>query len=1185
MFWQQRPVTYNNQRTFESNFYFVQQDVPQFPSNFIKTSRYNLVTFLPFSLLLQFTRYANIYFLCIAIIQCIPILSTLNPFSAIAPLVFVLGLSMCREGWEDYGRHVSDNEVNSTECFVLKDRRVTKTTWAEIQVGDYVYVRQDESFPADLIVLGSEKDSGACYIETSSLDGEKNLKPKSAILDSQQMYKSLDTFNDQIIKVVAESPSQSLYEFDAQLFLPINSEFKKFQLNAKQLLLRGAQLRNTNWIIGIVVYTGQDSKIMRNADASRVKSSEIETTMNVLILGILCVQITLSIISCSFSSVWLTKFGVDSFYLDYTNDSLNPSLLSFYVFFSYILLYNTMIPISLIVSLEFVKVFQSYFMEMDVEMYVQQRNKFCKVQTTTINEELGQVEYIFSDKTGTLTCNQMEFKYSVIGNFLYGKENQSQTTKTEIALQNILPLQNKLQIHPMEGIQSHSLTNFNFYDEELINIIDGKNSKTTASVNLVLKSKDNKSQITINNQKELVDYYFFLLSSAHECIIQYDQDKNTSYQGPSPDEITLVDAAARMGYKFTGASASEQNFMILNQPRKVKLLKSFEFDSNRKRMSVIIQDEKGIIKLLIKGADSIIKSRLSKEQKFLDKTIEWLEDFSRIGLRCLLMATRILSEDEYKKFDNEYNNLPDGEQRAIELNRITDELERDLTLIGATAVEDKLQSQVPETIADLLKANIKVWMLTGDKLETAENIAKSCKLIQGDFTVMRLSESNEQDCMDKLKDIQDTYDLCIKENRKKSIVIEGQSLDFILNSDQMASSFVQMAKDCESIVCCRVTPKQKADVVRLIKNRLNKITLAIGDGANDVNMIQAAHIGVGLYGNEGMRAVQSADFALGEFQCLWRLLLVHGHWNYIRISEMILYFFYKNMLFTIPQFFFSFFCAFSAQSFYDDWYITLYNLIFTALPLIIRATFDQDINYKQYLNYDANQRIKNVQLKQENYLKQKFPYLYYVGQKKTIFTIPSYMMWAFTGILHGMIIFFFLFWIMDYEALNIDGYTGGLAPYSLTVYTAIILVADLQIIIQTKYWTLFNVVAVSFLSLFLYGGYVIISHYWPGELMMYTPLTILKMPSFWLCQFLILVIVGALEAFRAEFNRQYFLETADEILVKTKQFTWTLNEWLSKQKKVARQDSFWAEIYKEDEQEQVIQFEETIKDANQIPNQ
>ncbi|CAD8102056.1 unnamed protein product [Paramecium sonneborni] len=1176
MFWSKRPDFFNQPRQFEGNFKGerTQEELEQYPSNFIKTSRYNIVTFLPKSLLLQFTRYANIYFLCIAIIQCIPVLSTLNPFSAIAPLVFVLGLSMGREGWEDYGRHVSDNEVNATECVIMKSRQMKVSTWAELAVGDFVLVKQDESFPADLIVLGSAIQSGACYIETSSLDGEKNLKPKSAILESQQLYGDKNNYTDKKIRVEAQVPTQNLYELDASLFLSIENDEKlrKFQLTAKQLLLRGAFLRNTEWVIGLVVYTGQDTKIMRNADASRIKSSEIERIMNILILGILVIQISLSIITASFSSAWLHQNGSESWYLGYNDFS--PNLLSFYSFFSYILLYNTMIPISLIVSLEFVKVFQAYFIEQDEEMYVQSRDKYAKVQTTTINEELGQIEYIFSDKTGTLTCNQMEFKYCIIGNTLYGQEQQQ---TNNIPVQNLDPKRpQSAKVHPTSEVFQHSV--FNFQDMELSAILKGEGSQGEQPVNLIIQSSDGKQQIQIQKQRNLIDEYFFLLSSAHECIIQYDKNQNASYQGPSPDEITLVDAAARMGFQFTGASASEQNFKILGREKKVKLLKSFEFDSTRKRMSVII-DDNGVIKLFIKGADNIIKGRLSPNQIFLNQIVNYLDDFSKVGLRCLLMGIRILSNEEYREFDNAYNNLPDNDKRAEEVEKLTNNLEQNLTLIGASAVEDKLQQLVPETIADLLRANIKVWMLTGDKLETAENIAKSCRLIQGDFTVMRLSESSVEECKKKIGDIQETYDHCIKENRKKSFVVEGQSLQFVIDNEDLAQAFVSMAKDCESVVCCRVTPKQKADVVRLIKDRLNKITLAIGDGANDVNMIQAAHIGVGLYGNEGMRAVQSSDFALGEFRCLWRLLLVHGHWNYIRIAEMVLYFFYKNMIFTVPQFFFSYFCAFSGQSFFDDWYITFYNLIFTALPLIMRGTFDQDINYRQHVQYEEKEDVASVQKKFEEYLKYKFPTLYYVGQSKSIFTIPNYMLWAFTGLVHGMIIYFFILWILDYEIVEDNGFPGGLAAFSLTVYSSIILIADLKIAIHTKYWTWFNFVCITFLSILLYIIYVIISQFWPGTLMEYTPFTMVGTPHFWLSMILIGGIIGGLEAIIAQLQREFFTDPASEMLFKVNTFGLNQNKFIELKEKNQKQfkDSFWEPLYKQYQQqnEEVIKFSQS----------
>jgi magnesium-transporting ATPase (P-type) len=166
-----------------------------------------------------------------------------------------------------------------------------------------------------------------------------------------------------------------------------------------------------------------------------------------------------------------------------------------------------------------------------------------------------------------------------------------------------------------------------------------------------------------------------------------------------------------------------------------------------------------------------------------------------------------------------------------------------------------------------------------------------------------------------------------------------------------------------------MSPKQKGEIVRFVKKHQNKITLAIGDGANDVNMIQEAHIGIGLYGKEGMRAVQASDYALPEFKALWKLLFVHGRWSYIRNSEMILYFYYKNVIFALPQFYFCLQNAWSGQTFFDDFYITFYNMAFTALPVIARAIFDQDIYYKEYQG-----TLKNFRE-----LKKYYHHLYYVG--------------------------------------------------------------------------------------------------------------------------------------------------------------------------------------------------------------
>ena len=220
----------------------------------------------------------------------------------------------------------------------------------------------------------------------------------------------------------------------------------------------------------------------------------------------------------------------------------------------------------------------------------------------------------------------------------------------------------------------------------------------------------------------------------------------------------------------------------------------------------------------------------------------------------------------------------------------------------------------------------------------------------------------------------------------KGILVEAAALTQILAHNTYKSCFLKISKTCEAVICCRVSPGQKAEVVRLIKeDDPDILTLSIGDGANDVSMIREAHIGVGLFGNEGMNAVQASDFALGEFKFLWRLLLHHGRLCYLRNSELILYFFYKNLVMTAPHLFFGFVNGFSGQTIFDDYYVTLYNLAFTSWPLVIKATFEQDVNYQ--IDGPA--------------LRKLYPDLYYIGSKNTIATRANYFKINGLGLVHA----------------------------------------------------------------------------------------------------------------------------------------------------------------------------------------
>lgn len=310
---------------------------------------------------------------------------------------------------------------------------------------------------------------------------------------------------------------------------------------------------------------------------------------------------------------------------------------------------------------------------------------------------------------------------------------------------------------------------------------------------------------------------------------------------------------------------------------------------------------------------------------------------------------------------------------------------------------------------------------------------------------------------------------------------------------------------CESVICCRVSPKEKADVVRLVKNNLHKITLAIGDGANDVNMIQEAHIGIGIYGQEGMRAVQASDYALPEFKALWKLLLVHGRLSYIRISDMILYFFYKNMILTTAQYMFLFYNGYSGQTIYDDWYISFYNLAFTSFPLIVRALFDKDIYYR-YWSTDKVKEDSEETICTSSVLKDYYPYLYYIGQKSYIFTIGNAIKWIVVGIVFGIGLFLITIYSVTNTAINPDGHQSDLWYFSILNYTTVVLVVDLKLGMYTKTWTFLNWFSIIALSILIYLAFTFTGEHLNFFNSNHTVMTLYTSWHFYVLQLFFLVI-------------------------------------------------------------------------------
>ena len=563
------------------------------------------------------------------------------------------------------------------------------------------------------------------------------------------------------------------------------------------------------------------------------------------------------------------------------------------------------------------------------------------------------------------------------------------------------------------------------------------------------------------------------------------------YEAESPDELALIDAAYAYNCKLLRRSPTSA---IVHLPGEgimdFEVLHVLPFDSVRKRMSIILRHPVSKQRILFcKGADSSMISRLetvvpgSSEDNEIQKTVHNLNSYGKDGLRTLVMAKKILDEDEYQEWLAEHTIAENSlHQRDRLLFESYNKMEWDMTLLGATGIEDKLQDGVPESIFNLRKAGIVIWVLTGDKQETAINIAYSCKLFSKDMEIIKLN-ARSRDAADRIiqfhlesvenevintdgPDTTNKSNGIIFTNRKnkrlwkkwkrfsssvansdfasnnsnsvaivnKALVIDGKTLIYILDKRaRLQEKFLQLASKCSSVLCCRATPLQKSFIVRLIKEQLKMHTLAIGDGANDVPMIQTADVGIGISaGQEGMQAVMASDFAISRFKFIQRLLLVHGHWNYDRLARMILYFFYKNSAFVFVCFWFQLYCGFSGAVMIDQMYLMLYNLVFTSVPPMAIGVFDQDSPDK---------------------LLESNPHLYKQGRLGQIYRSYSFWLNMADALYQSIIIFFFA--VGTYHKSTV-----GIWEFGTTMCTQCLIVMSLHVAIEIKSWTIVHITSI-----------------------------------------------------------------------------------------------------------------------------
>lgn len=852
--------------------------------------------------------------------------------------------------------------------------RFKKDTWKGLQVGDFVRIYNDDELPADVIILSTSDPDGACYVETKNLDGETNLKVRQALRCGRSIKHARDCERAEF-KIESEAPHPNLYKYNGAIhweqavpgYPDDDPEDMTEPITIDNLMLRGCNLRNTEWILGVVVFTGHDTRIMMNAGITPSKRARIAREMNFNVICNFGILLIMCLLAAIVNGVAWAKTDASLYFFEYESIGGSAPMSGFITFWAAIILFQNLVPISLYITLEIVRTLQAVFIFSDVEMYYEPIDQPCIPKSWNISDDVGQIEYIFSDKTGTLTQNVMEFKKASINGQPYGEayteaqagmqkrlgvdvEKESARIQAEIAEAKVQSLEALRKIHDNPYLHDDALT---FIAPDFVSDLAGEHGQ---------------------DQQSAIEEFMLSLALCHTVIaekIPGDPPKMI-FKAQSPDEEALVATARDMGFTVLGHSGDGINLNVMGEERHYPILNTIEFNSTRKRMSSIVRMPDGRIILICKGADSVIYARLKRgeQQQLRRETAEHLEMFAREGLRTLCIARKELTEEQYRNWKKEHDVAASAlEDREEKLETVAELIEQELYLLGGTAIEDRLQDGVPDTIALLAKAGVKLWVLTGDKVETAINIGFSCNLLNNDMELIHLrvdedesGETTDDSFLESVEKQLDQYlqvfgltgsDADLAEAKKNheppgpthGVVIDGFTLRWALH-DSLKQKFLLLCKQCRSVLCCRVSPAQKAAVVAMVKNGLDVMTLSIGDGANDVAMIQEADVGVGIAGLEGRQAAMSSDYAIAQFRFLQRLVLVHGRWSYRRLAESISNFFYKNMVWTFAIFWYELFCDYDMTYLFDYTYILMFNLFFTSVPVAIMGVLDQDVSDK-----------------------------------------------------------------------------------------------------------------------------------------------------------------------------------------------------------------------------------------------